>query len=75
MSGCAGAGRGHSQTASPSWPMEIFHATEVMLSLGMGVGWGGRELSARFFSGFKCSAVQEFKLCWEFWEIWDFGVL
>ena len=38
---CAGAGRKNSQTDSPSWPMEIFHTIDSMLSLCMGVGWGG----------------------------------
>jgi len=33
MSRCAGAGRERSQTDNPIWPMEIFHATDVMLSL------------------------------------------
>jgi len=32
MSGCPEAGREHSQTAIPSWPMEIFHIIDVMLS-------------------------------------------
>jgi len=33
MSRCAGAEREHSQTSSSSWPMEIFHTIDVMLSL------------------------------------------
>jgi len=33
MSRCAGAGREHGQTASPSWPIEIFHTINVMLIL------------------------------------------
>jgi len=33
MSRCAGAGREHSQGASPSWPVEIFHTIDVMLSI------------------------------------------
>jgi len=33
MSRCAGAGKEHSQTASPGWAMEIFHTIDVMLSL------------------------------------------
>jgi len=33
MSSCAEAGREHSQTASPTWPMEIFHTLNIMLSL------------------------------------------
>jgi len=33
MSRCAGAGREHSQAASPSWPVEICHTINVMLSL------------------------------------------
>jgi len=40
MSRCAGAGKEHSQTASPSWPVEIFHTIDIVLSLGMGAGWG-----------------------------------
>jgi len=34
------AGREHSQAASPSWPMEIFHTIDVMLSTEMGAAWG-----------------------------------
>jgi len=48
---CAGAGREHSQAASPSWPVEIFHTMDIMLSLSMGVGQGDRNLP--FFSEFK----------------------
>jgi len=33
MGRCAGAGREHSRTASPSWPVEIFHTTDIVLSL------------------------------------------
>jgi len=40
MSGCAGAGREHSQAAGPSWPMEIFHTIGIMPSSYMRVGWG-----------------------------------
>ena len=32
-SSCTGAGSEHSQTASPRWPVEIFHTINVMLSL------------------------------------------
>jgi len=35
----AGAGREHSQTDSPSWPMEMFHTINVTQSVSMGVGW------------------------------------
>ena len=46
---CAGAGREQSQTASPSWPMKIFHTIDIMLSIQMGVGWGtGSYLSHSF---------------------------
>jgi len=91
MSRCAVAGREHSQTASPSWPMEIFHTIEAMLSLWMGVGWGGgwwwwgvAGIFLSHFRGFNSSLVCEFELCWqfslfgEFWEICeihDFWVL
>jgi len=30
---CAGAGKEHSQAASPSWPMETFHTIGVMFSI------------------------------------------
>jgi len=30
---CAGAGREHSQAASPGWPTQIFHTMDIMLSL------------------------------------------
>jgi len=33
----AGAGREHSQADSPGWPADIFHAMDVMISLGMGI--------------------------------------
>jgi len=32
------AGREHSQAASPSWPTEIFHTIDTMLSLLIRVG-------------------------------------
>jgi len=40
MCRCAEAGREHSQTDSPSCPVETFHTIDAMLSLGMGVVWG-----------------------------------
>ena len=40
MSRCAGAGREHSQAASPTWPMERFHTMDIMRSLWMRVAWG-----------------------------------
>ena len=42
MSSCAAARREHSQAASSSWTMEIFHSTDIMLSLWMGAGQGQR---------------------------------
>ena len=44
MSRYAGAGRECSQTARPSWPMEIFHTIDIMFSLQMAVGQGARML-------------------------------
>jgi len=38
MSRCAGVGSEHSQGASPSCPVEIFHTTDAMRSLQMRVG-------------------------------------
>jgi len=67
MSRCAGAGGGHSQTDSPSWLMEIFHAVDIMLSVGMGFV-GGRKLSA-------VSCFCEFEVLGELCKSPDFGVL
>jgi len=64
MSRRAGAGREHSQAASPRWPMEIFYTTAIRLSLLMGVGWGAGICSALCHK-FESSLVQEFKLLWE----------
>jgi len=33
------AGREHRKAANPSWPTEIFHTIDVMLTIKMGVGW------------------------------------
>ena len=48
MSRCAGAWREQNQAASPSWPTEIFHTIDSMLSLWMGLA-GGK--GALFFAG------------------------
>jgi len=40
MSRRAGAGREHSQAASPSWAGETFHTMDAMLHLWMGARWG-----------------------------------
>jgi len=64
MSRCAGAGREHSQPASPRWPMEIFHTIDVMISLLMGVGWAAGML----FSILSFPGVQTFL------EVWSFSV-
>jgi len=67
MSRGAGAGREHSQAASPSWPVEIFLAMDFMLSLGMGVGQrAGIFLCSSHFREFEPSLVWEFELFWEF---------
>ena len=54
MSRWAGAGREQSQADSPSWPVEIFHTIDVMLSLWMWFGWGAWILS---FSGSSVFSV------------------
>ena len=64
-SGCAGAEMQHSQTDSPSWPMEILHTTDVTLSVWMGVGQGA-EVWSSLFRGFRSSLVWEFEFFWEF---------
>ena len=33
LSRCAGAGRERSQAASPTWPVEMFHTMDIMLSI------------------------------------------
>jgi len=40
-----------SQAASPSWPMEILCTIDIMLSLGMGVGWGENAVGSSQFPG------------------------
>ena len=40
MSRCTGSGREHSQAASPSWAMDIFHTIAVMFNLWMEANWG-----------------------------------
>jgi len=46
MSRYTRAGREHSQTVSPSWPVEMFYTIDVMLHIKMGVGWGAGILSS-----------------------------
>ena len=71
-----GAGREHSQVASPSWPSEIFHIMDIMLSLWMGIGWGGRNLFFIFPWVWILSwlGVQTFPGVWFFlgvsWNSW-----
>jgi len=65
MSGCAGAGREHSQAASPSRPTEIFHTTDIVLNVRMGVGRG---------SGISFSGSSNFHRLGEFckiYELWE----
>ena len=50
MSRCAGAGREHSQAASPGWPMEIFRSMDIILGLWIRVGLGGRKQWALLLS-------------------------
>jgi len=73
----------HSQAASPSWPIEICHTIDAMLSLLMGVDWEVR-IALSHFHEFKFSLVckfilyQEFGLFQEFYKnprILDFRVL
>jgi len=47
----------HSQAAGPSWPMEIFHTMDVMLSLSRGAGQGAGVRSS-LFQEFKASLVR-----------------
>jgi len=62
LSRCAGVRREDSQMASPSWPKEIFHTMDLMLSLGMGVVHGtGSSLCSSRLCEFESLLVQEFK--------------
>jgi len=56
----------------PSWPMEIFHTIDIMLSLWKGLARGHGDFCSSRFCEFKSSPVWEFEL---FLEIWGFGVL
>ena len=69
MSGCAGAGRGHGQAASPRWPLEIFHTIDIMLSLWTGVGQGAENLFHKFSLFLEFNLFCKFKLFHEFGEI------
>jgi len=71
MSRCARAGKENSQTASPSWPVEMFHNIDGMLNLSAGFGWGAG-LSLCFFCEFKSSLGWEFELFREFNLFWAF---
>ena len=66
MSRCAGAGREHSQAASPSWPMEILLTIDVILSLWMGIGWG---FSLLWIWIFSCLGVWTCLGVWSFWGV------
>jgi len=48
----AGAGREHSQAASPSWPKEIFYAIDIICSV---YKWGWPGERNPFFHGFDLS--------------------
>jgi len=65
MSRCVGAEREHSQTDSPSWPMEIVCTIDIMLSLCMGVGQAAGIFLSCFYE-FESTLIQEFKLLCEF---------
>jgi len=65
MNRCAGAGREHSQTASPRWPMEIFHTIDVNLSLLMGICLGAG-ICPSLFCEFEFCLVLEFQFFGEF---------
>ena len=65
LSRCAGAGREHRQTASPSWSVEIFHTLDIMLCLWTGDGRGQEAIGSSLFCEFESSPVWEFKRFWE----------
>jgi len=74
---CAGAGREHSQAASPNCPTEIFHTIDVRPSFQIEVGWGA-EIAFFLFHEFESSLGWEFGLLQESHEIckiYDFQVL
>jgi len=68
LSRCAGAGRGHSQAASPGWPVEISHTVDIVLSLWMGVGRGGGSYHLLLF------LWVQFLSCQEVWTFQGVGV-
>jgi len=78
MSRCAGTGGEHSQTDSPSWPIEIFHTIDILLSLQMGIDLGaGIVFFNALFPG-----VRTLSGVWSFFgssaklvKFWEFDVL
>jgi len=61
---------GAQPASQPSWPVEMLCTTDIILSLQMGVGWGGcRNLSFSHFHEFESSVVQEFGLFGKFCKI------
>jgi len=75
MSRCAGDGKEHSQTASPSRPMQIFRTIDVMLSLHMGLASRQEAINSSCFHQFESPFVWEFELSWEFSKICVFQFL
>jgi len=56
----------------PSWPVEIFYTTDVMLSLWGGLAAGQEDISFSVFQESEISLGQEFQLYWEFSLSWEF---
>jgi len=65
MSRSAGAGREHSQAASPSWPVEVFATKDVSSVYGGGLAREGSNSPFSVSSGFSC----------EFCKIRKFGAI
>ena len=68
-----GVGGVHGQTANPSWPVEIYHNIDIMLSLWMRVGCGAGILSfpgvsTILFSSGSLNFPHEFSLFSVLWN-------
>jgi len=55
--------------SQPSWPRDIFHIIDIMLSLGIRIG---QRAGIFHFCEFKFSPVQEFKFFQEISLFWEF---
>ena len=72
ISRSAGAGREHSQTDSPSWPVEIVYTIDVMLNLWIGVGREAGRSQIFLFLQVQIHASPEVQISLGIWPFLEF---